>query len=417
MTPSSARSRRRSPARRAGWRRARWRRGAAALAATTLLAGGLTGCDARMTGAFGETTTTSASMPSSDAAGPSSDSGHSGDSGAASAPSTSPRTGHRLLPRQATQSASTAGQAAAPEPGVLLIDATITAGVPAGASGTAAGTGMVLTDDGYALTNYHVVEGSATIQATIADTGKSFTATVVGADEVRDVAVLKLAQASGLTPVRIDRDSVSLGDVVVAVGNGGGQDKLHRVSGVITATDDRIAVAADGAARAESLSGLLRTDADVVPGYSGGPLLDRQGEVLGMTTAASTGPQVDGYAIPIAQAVSVADQIRSGRSAGTVRVGARAALGVVVTDSRSASRGLAPGALVQSVTSSGAAASIGLFSGDVITVVGGTSVGSAAQLSSAMSGLRPGQRVSVTWMTADGSTRRGQVTLGSAPDN
>ncbi len=385
-----------------------------------LLAGGLTGCDARVTGAFGESTTTSTSLPSNDAA---SSSGDSGDSGAAIAPSTSPspspspQTGHRLLPRQATQSASTAGQAAASAPGVLLIDATIAAVVPRGASGTAAGTGMVLSSDGYALTNYHVVEGSTTIQARIADTGKTFTATVVGADEVHDVAVLKLAGASGLTPVRIDRDDVSLGDVVIAVGNGGGQDQLHRASGVITATDDRIAVTADGTARAESLSGLLRTDADVAPGYSGGPLLDRQGEVLGMTAAASTGPQVDGYAIPIAQAVSVADQIRSGRSAGTVRVGARAALGVVVTDSRSASRGLAPGALVRSVTSSGAAASIGLFSGDVITVVGGTSVGSASQLSAAMSELRPGQRVNVTWMTADGSTRSDQVTLGSAPTN
>lgn len=405
MTPSSAPSRCRTVL-----RRATWLRGAAALAAVTLCAGGLAGCDASVLGAIGQTTTTTAQMPSSEAPGPSSD------SGAVTSPSGS-RPGHRLLPRQSAQSASNAGQAATAAPGVLLIDSTITAVVPGGASGTAAGTGMVLTDDGYALTNYHVVEGSSTIQATIADTGKTFTATVVGADEVQDVAVLKLADASGLTPVRIDRDAVSLGDAVSAVGNGGGQDKLHRVNGVITATDDQIAVAADGTARAESLSGLLRTDADVVPGYSGGPLMDRQGEVLGMTTAASTGSQVDGYAIPIARAVSVADQIRSGRSSGTVRVGARAALGVVVTDSRSASRGLAPGALVQSVTGGGAASSVGLLSGDVITVVGGTSVSSSGHLSTAMSELRPGQRVSVTWVTAGGSTRSAQVTLGSSPVN
>lgn len=330
-------------------------------------------------------------------------------------------------------------------PGVLLIDGEVPSS--GGAGGTSSGTGMVLSADGYALTNYHVVEGTSKLKVTVADSGATYAATVVGSDATHDVALLRLASAQGLTPVRIDHDTVAVGQAVTAVGNGGGQDRLYSASGTVRQLDDSIEVADDAVDRsdAHSLSGLIRTDAGVVPGYSGGPLFDEQGEVIGINTAASTGGAVEGYAVPIQQAIDIADLIKKGRSNGTVRVGPRAALGVQVSSAprpgtqfapgrgglpgdggdaadspdgtASGGAGSTAGAQVRSVTEGGAAAAAGITAGSSISAVDGTPVTDAAALQAAISPHKVGDTVEVSWTDAQGASHTARATLRPSPIN
>ena len=158
--------------------------------------------------------------------------------------------------------------AAAQSAGVVLIEAET-------GSGIAAGTGMILTADGQVLTNYHVVAGSDKVSVTVADSGNTYTATVVGFDQARDVALLQLKDASGLTTVTVDNDQVAVGDAIAAVGNASGGGELVKAAGKVTATDQSLTVSSDSPwGSSEDLSGLVETNARAVPGDSGGPMFD-----------------------------------------------------------------------------------------------------------------------------------------------
>jgi S1-C subfamily serine protease len=133
-----------------------------------------------------------------------------------------------------------------------------------------AGTGMVLTASGQVLTSYHVVEGASTIKVTVAATGKTYRATVVGSDQTADVALLQLQGASGLATIKIDNDATSVGDKVTAVGNAGGTGTLTAAKGTIVSLKASITTAAEGPVASETLTGMIETTADVVSGDSGG---------------------------------------------------------------------------------------------------------------------------------------------------
>ena len=126
--------------------------------------------------------------------------------------------------------------------GVVLIDTVLRY---AGARG--AGTGVVLTSSGQIMTNYHVVEGTTSITVTVASTGTTYMATVVGHDQTHDVALLQLEDASGLDTVAVDRDPVAVGDQVTAVGNAGGTGSLTAADGKVTALNATVTTAAEGA--------------------------------------------------------------------------------------------------------------------------------------------------------------------------
>ena len=181
-----------------------------------------------------------------------------------------------------------------------------------------AGTGMVLTAAGQVLTSYHVVEGASMIKVTVAETGRTYQATVVGHDQTHDVALLQLKGASGLTAVKIDDDKTSIGDKVTAVGNAGCTGTLAAAKGKIVSLDASITTASEGPVASETLSAMIETTADVVSGDSGGPLYDADGEVTGIDTAASSGSEINGFAIPIHRALSIVQQIQSGNETGGV---------------------------------------------------------------------------------------------------
>jgi S1-C subfamily serine protease len=275
-------------------------------------------------------------------------------------------------------------------------------------NGEAAGTGMVLTSDGEVLTNNHVVEGATSITVTVLSTGESFDATVVGTDPTDDVAVLQLAGAAGLDTVQTDQDTVTAGDAITAVGNAGGAAGTSAAAGTVTALDQSITATDDSGQDAEQLTGLIEIAADVEAGDSGGPLYDADGEVTGMDTAASSsGGQA--YAIPIATALSVVERIEDGVDDGTVHQGYPAFLGVSVQD------GASGGATVAGVVPGGPAEEAGLAAGDTITAVGGTTVTSAEDVSTALTDLDPGDRVTVTWTDTAGAAQSATATLATGP--
>jgi len=294
--------------------------------------------------------------------------------------------------------------------GVVLIDTVLP-------NGAGAGTGMVLSADGLILTNYHVVDGSTSVKVTVATTGETYPADVVGYDASADVALLRI-EASGLTPVTPDTDGTTTDEAVTAVGNGSGQGYLSAVSGTIEAEDQSI-TASDGsgnAAGSEDLTGLLQTDAAVVPGYSGGPLLDAEGEVVGITTAASSNGNnmaaiaaSESYAVPIDDALTVVKQIEAGDESGPVTIGPAAYLGIGIGDAR--------GTRLAEVAPGGPAATAGLAAGDTITSLDDTEISSYDALVTALGHHEPGDQVRVHWTDATGRSQSATVTLGSSPTN
>jgi S1-C subfamily serine protease len=272
----------------------------------------------------------------------------------------------------------------------------------------AAGTGMVLTSDGEILTNNHVVEGATSITVTISSTGATYAASVVGTDPTDDVAVLQLADASGLPTAHLSDAGATVGESVTGVGNAGGTGTLTAAPGTVTALEQSITASDETGADSEQLSGLIETDAAIQAGDSGGPLYGEDGMVIGMDTAASTGGATQAYAIPIDDAEAIAAQIVAGVDDSTIHQGLPAFLGVSL-------QGTAGGATVAGVVSGAPAADAGITAGDVITSVDGSAIGSADDLSSALATLDPGDHVTVTWTGIDGSQQTTTVTLAAGP--
>lgn len=292
------------------------------------------------------------------------------------------------------------------ETGLVYINTSVDYG-----TAEAAGTGMILTSDGEILTNHHVIEGATSIKVQVVTTGQTYTASVIGYDATHDVAVLKLKNASGLTPVTTDTSStVAAGDAVTGVGNANGDGGAASASaGTVLGLNESITVGDESGGPVSRLTGLIEIDADIIAGDSGGALYDSDGEVIGMNTAASNGSaNVTGYAIPINQALSIAGQITSGTQTGDVQIGNRGYLGVELSPQ-------VTGALVAGVVSGSAADNAGVTAGSTITSFNGASIMSAQGLSEAVSGLKQGDRVTVAWTDASGQAHNATVALGTGP--
>jgi S1-C subfamily serine protease len=169
---------------------------------------------------------------------------------------------------------------------------------------SAAGSGFVISDQGYVLTNNHVVDGASSITVTFAD-GTTENATVVGTDATHDIAVLKIADLHGATPLTLaDTSTLQVGDEVLAIGNALDLGDSPTVTeGIVSAKDRSIQT------DTESLEGLIQTDAAINPGNSGGPLVNAAGQVVGINTAGVQGANNVGFAIDINTVKSVITQL------------------------------------------------------------------------------------------------------------
>jgi S1-C subfamily serine protease len=273
--------------------------------------------------------------------------------------------------------------------------------------GEAAGTGIVIGSDGLVVTNHHVVEGATDIAVTVVSTGDQYQAEVLGYDATKDVAVLQLEDASGLTTATTDSGTLAEGASVTAVGDAGGDGgTLTAAAGTITDLHHPITVEDDTTGEEVDLHNLVEVTSDVVPGDSGGALLDSDGDVVGMNVAASTGADVTGYVIPIRRVLGVVDDVLAGDDNGSAVIGGTPFLGVALGDTTTTLAGVLDG---------GPAAGLGLAAGDTITSIGGAAVSTADELRAAVADHAPGATVTLSWTDGNGESHTGSLTLATAP--
>ena len=255
------------------------------------------------------------------------------------------------------------------------------------------GSGFIITEDGYVVTNYHVISGASSVQVTLYN-GDTYDATVIGGDSDYDVAVLKI-EASGLQPVTLGESAdVNVGDTVLAIGNPLGELTFSMSQGIVSSCDRAINV--DG-----TPFNMIQVDCSINPGNSGGPLVNLYGEVVGIVSAkyssySSTTVEGLGFAIPISDVRSiitdimengaVTDKAYMAITAGTMTEQMAAQYNIDVTQ----------GVFVYSVVSGGAGDKAGLRLGDVITKMGDKTLTSRQDLSAAMKGYRAGDTVTLT---------------------
>jgi S1-C subfamily serine protease len=321
-------------------------------------------------------------------------------------------------PSNASGSLNAGAIAAKVDPAIVDIN-TVTS------SGSAAGTGMILTSSGEVLTNNHVINGATSIRVNIQGRSGTYVADVVGVDPTVDVALLQIEGVSGLPTVTLAKSSsLKVGQPVVALGNAlGAGGTPNETEGSITALDQTI-TASEGRGQSEQLTGLIQSDASISPGDSGGPLVNAAGEVVGMITAGETqgfrnANSTVGYAIPSDAALDVVNKIRSGQSSSEIIIGPVGFIGVQVRDLDSAAASqlglnLSSGALVVGVQAGTPAAAAGITENSVITAVGGSTVTSIATLGAAIHTHKPGERIAVTWVNQSG-THTATLTLVAGP--
>lgn len=323
-----------------------------------------------------------------------------------------------------------------------------------GGDASGSGSGVIISDDGYVLTNNHVVslDGSVadpTIQVTDSD-GNLYDATVVGTDPVYDLAVIKLEGASGLTPIEFaDSDDLNVGDQTIAIGAPLGLSNTV-TDGIVSALNRSISVASSEvpdtqsddqgesqqqspydfwgfdipgqedsqqstASSTISLS-VIQTDAAINPGNSGGALLDAEGKLIGInvaiatagsgSTSSSAGSIGVGFSIPSNVAERISSELIANGEA------SHGLLGATVTDVTSTEQSATVGALIDDVSAGGAAAAAGLRSGDVVTALGGKPVTSMSDLVAQVRAQAAGATVTITY-NRGGQAGETEVTLGS----
>jgi S1-C subfamily serine protease len=294
-----------------------------------------------------------------------------------------------------------------------------------GSAGEDQGTGMIITSNGYVVTNNHVIAAAVnggTITVTRSGSTKSLPATLVGTNPMDDVALIRIRGASGLPTVTLGNSStLEVGDAVVAIGNA-----LGLAAGTPTVTQGIVSalgrtVTAGSGSSTETLNNMIQTDAAINPGNSGGPLLDSRGDVIGMNTAVAgtladgTNAQNIGFAIPESTIQSLLKSLMAGQSVVTHG----AFIGVEIMSNNPELQlqygfSISTGAVVMSVIANTGAAKAGIKQGDIIVGINSTKINNAQDLSSVLSNLHPGNVIKVKIV-------RGQqhltldVTLGTQP--
>ena len=271
-------------------------------------------------------------------------------------------------------------------------------------SPSALGSGVIISEDGYILTNYHVVEDISKAVVKIGD--KQYEATAVGADPETDLAVIKI-DATGLTPMEWgDSSQVKVGEWVMAIGSPYGYENTV-TTGIVSALY-RSDVLSDSTGLGTTVyTDMIQTDAAINPGNSGGALVDGEGKLIGINTYISSTSQSSaglGFAIPANEAKQIAEQLMEGKEV------THALFGITMMDAADAQ-----GVEVASVYKDTGADKAGLHTGDVITKIDGSAVTNTNDVSVAVSSKAPGDKMSVTYQR-DGKEQTTEVTLGSDSD-
>lgn len=279
-----------------------------------------------------------------------------------------------------------------------------------------AGTGIIVGKDGYVLTNKHVIDGAEAVQVVLTDGTSYDNVKVLGTDPLNDVAFLQIPNVSNLPVAELgDSTSVRVGQKVIAIGNSLGQYQNTVTSGIISGTGRPIAAQSGGAV--ESLTDLIQTDAAINPGNSGGPLLNLQGQVIGVNTAIIENAQGIGFSIPIGATKGILKSVLAGKGV------QRAYLGVnyIPVTAEVADYYKLPvkkGAYVfngegkTAVSSGSPADKAGIKNKDIITKIGAIDVGDRGGVASLVAEYAPGDTIEIT-VLRDGKTSVKKVTLAA----
>lgn len=279
-----------------------------------------------------------------------------------------------------------------------------------------AGTGIIIGKDGYIITNKHVIDGAGTVGVVLADGTSYDNVKVVGTDPLNDIAFLKVSGANNLPVAELgDSTSIRVGQNVVAIGNSLGQYQNTVTSGIISGIGRPVSAQAGNGV--ENLTDLIQTDAAINPGNSGGPLLNLQGQVIGINTAVAQNAQGIGFSIPIGSTKGLIKEVLAGHGV------KRAYLGVnyiPITADVAAHYNLPvkQGAYIYkgdnatAIVSGSPAASAGLKDKDIITKVGDVAVGDRGSVSSLIGEYAPGDTIELTVLRG-GQTLSIKVTLAA----
>ncbi len=283
---------------------------------------------------------------------------------------------------------------------------------------SAAGTGVIVTSDGYIITNKHVINGANKVTVILDDGTKYEDVSVVAVDPLDDIAYLKIKDASNLTPATLGNSkTLNVGQQVIAIGNALGEYQNTVTSGIISGVG-RSVTASDGSGNnVETLTDMIQTDAAINSGNSGGPLVNAAGEVIGINTATSSSAENMGFAIPISSTKGMLNQlIETGKAE-------RAYLGIYTIQitpdvAKAYNLPVSTGEYLYSPSSYSAivngspAANAGLKDKDIITAVNGVKIGSAGTVSDLVGEYKPGDTIQLT-VVREGNEIAINVTLGA----
>jgi S1-C subfamily serine protease len=296
--------------------------------------------------------------------------------------------------------------------------------------GTATGSGIVLDSQGHILTNNHVIEGADKIEVKLGESDKEYTAEVVGTDPASDLALLKVsAPSSELTPLTLgDSSKMEVGDPVVAIGNPFGLDRTV-TSGIVSALQRQIQ-----APNGFSIDNVIQTDAAINPGNSGGPLINANGEVIGINSQIETGGNgADGnvgigFAIPINTAKGVIHELETKGSVEHAYLGIEG--GTITPElAKAINLPVKEGVLIQSVEKGGPSDKAGIeggttqatidgaeitLGGDIITEADGKKITNMEQIIELVSQKKVGDKMTIKYLR-DGKEQTATVTLGTRP--
>lgn len=288
--------------------------------------------------------------------------------------------------------------------------------------GQAAGTGVVVSADGYVLTNKHVLADANAVQVVTSD-GTAYTdVKIVGSDPLNDVAFLKINGAKNLTAAELgDSSTLRVGQEIIAIGNSLGQYHNTVTSGIISGKGRPIQAGDGNGQSTENLTDLLQTDAAINPGNSGGPLLNRSGQVVGINTAVAQNAEGIGFAIPINATKGALKSVLAGDGVRRAYIGLRyVPLSPEVAKQYNVS--VRQGAYIvsngaaESVQSGGPADKAGIKEKDILTKINGLEIGQNGGMSSLIGEYAPGDTITVDLLRA-GQAKQVKVTLGSYGSN
>lgn len=287
----------------------------------------------------------------------------------------------------------------------------------------AAGTGIVVSKDGYILTNRHVISSASKVQVVMADGTTHEDVQVVGTDPLNDVAFLKIDGVSDLRAATLgDSSTVRIGQEVIAIGNSLGQYQNTVTSGIISGKGRPVSAGDGSGGSTESLTDLLQTDAAINPGNSGGPLLNVSGQVIGMNTAVAANAQGIGFAIPINATKGTLKSVLAGKGVQRAYLGLRY-VPLTAAVAKQYNLSVTEGAYVvggenstTGVVSEGPADKAGVKDKDIITKINGLTVGRQGGVSSLIGEYAPGDTVELV-IVRDGRELTAKVTLAAYPSD